>query len=99
MLLSYARDKPAPSPEQIYEWSEGNIIYACKQYVKDFQYKGKQVNVSQLKNQFVYPGLALALSIGKFKEVNHSIFEIAAKTLTQIISNEDMRNGRCVKDF
>jgi len=47
--------------------------------IKDFiDEEGNTVNVSVLKSSYVYPGLALAISLGKFKRIDFNIFSECA---------------------
>ena len=51
------------------------MIHTSKQMARDFyDEKGRFVNISVLKSSYVYPGLALAISLGKFKRIDYNIF-------------------------
>jgi len=79
--------------KQAYEWSGGNVIFASGSPSSPVFYDGTTFIPGQGNNAYVFPGIGLgALACGA-KLLTDDIFLIAAKTLSNLVSENDLNNG------
>jgi malate dehydrogenase (oxaloacetate-decarboxylating)(NADP+) len=79
--------------KQAYEWSGGNVIFASGSPSSPVLYDGITFIPGQGNNAYVFPGIGLgALACGA-KLLTDDIFLIAAKTLSNLVSEGDLNNG------
>jgi len=79
--------------KQAYEWSGGNVIFASGSPSSPVFYDGTTFIPGQGSNAYVFPGIGLgALACGA-KLLTDDIFLIAAKTLSNLVSENDLNNG------
>ncbi|MEE9574920.1 MAG: NAD-dependent malic enzyme [Gammaproteobacteria bacterium] len=91
--LSNPTSRAECTAEQAYEWSGGNIIFASGSPFSPVIYDGITFIPGQGNNAYVFPGIGLgALACGA-KLLTDDIFLIAAKTLSDLVSEDDLNNG------
>lgn len=79
--------------KQAYEWSGGNVIFASGSPSSPVLFDGITFIPGQGNNAYVFPGIGLgALACGA-KLLTDDIFLIAAKTLSNLVSENDLNNG------
>lgn len=79
--------------EQAYTWSRGKAIFASGSPFFSVEYAGVKFVPGQGNNAYVFPGIGLgALSCGA-KLLTDEIFLVAAKTLSDLVSEDDLNQG------
>ncbi len=59
--------------------------------MKDVTLEGKNIAVNTMKTSFVYPGLAMGVSLGGIRNIKHSLFMTVARSLTSLIPVNDLK--------
>jgi malate dehydrogenase (oxaloacetate-decarboxylating)(NADP+) len=91
--LSNPTDKAECTAQQAYEWSKGKAIFASGSPFKAVNYEGKIFRSGQGNNAYIFPGVGLGAVISKAKLIRDDSFLTAARTLAQIVSQEDIDLG------
>ncbi|KAF4734497.1 Malic enzyme [Perkinsus olseni] len=91
--LSNPTPKAEATPEQLYTWTDGEAWVATGSPFKPVSYNGKMYTPGQGNNMYIFPGVGLAAIVGKFKTIPDSMFYLAAKTLSEKVTEEDLASG------
>ncbi len=97
--LSNPTSKSECTPTQAYEWTDGNVVYASGSPFDPIKYKGKTYATGQGNNMYVFPGVGLGAVICQATKITDSMFYIAAKTLANLVKEEDLKKGRVYPDL
>lgn len=68
-------------PEQIIEWTDGQVIIATGSPFKPIEYKGKTYPVAQCNNSYIFPGIGLGVLAVKAQRISDDMLRIASETL------------------
>ncbi|PWJ43412.1 NAD-dependent malic enzyme [Sediminitomix flava] len=91
--LSNPTSKAECTAEQAYEWSDGKAIFASGSPFDMVNYKGQEFKPGQGNNAYVFPGIGLGAIICNAKNIPDELFLVAAKTLSDLVSDEDIDAG------
>ena len=97
--LSNPTSKSECTPTQAYEWTDGNVVYASGSPFDPITYKGKTYTTGQGNNMYIFPGVGLGTVVCQATKITDSMFYIAAKTLANLVKEEDLRKGRVYPDL
>ncbi|HZU11016.1 MAG TPA: NAD-dependent malic enzyme [Pseudacidobacterium sp.] len=79
--LSNPTSRSEATPQQLLEWTEGRAIIGTGSPFPPVQIRGKQINIDQTNNSYIFPGLALGLIASRAKRVSDGMIMAAAKAL------------------
>lgn len=79
--LSNPTSRVEALPEDIIEWTEGNVIIATGSPFAPVMYKGHRHIISQCNNSYIFPGLGLGVLLSNAKRVTENMFLAASKVL------------------
>ncbi len=97
--LSNPTSKTECTPTQAYEWTDGNVVYASGSPFDPIKYKGKTYTTGQGNNMYIFPGVGLGAVVCEATKITDSMFYIAAKTLADLVKEEDLKKGRVYPDL
>jgi len=91
--LSNPTDRAECTAADAYEWSKGKAVFASGSPFRPIEYNGQVFKPGQGNNAYIFPGVGLAALISKAKSLPDDLFLLAAKTLANIVSQEDIDRG------
>jgi malate dehydrogenase (oxaloacetate-decarboxylating)(NADP+) len=80
--------------EQAYTWSNGRAIFASGSPFDPVTYNGQTFVPGQGNNSYIFPGVGLGVVVSMARHVTDEMFMAAAKTLAEIVTEEDLAQGR-----
>ncbi|PCJ30117.1 MAG: NAD-dependent malic enzyme [Gammaproteobacteria bacterium] len=69
------------TPEQVIEWTDGNVIVATGSPFDPVEYKGKTFNISQCNNSYIFPGIGLGVLAVNANFITDEMLMVASETL------------------
>ncbi len=91
--LSNPTSRAECTAEQAYTWSKGKAIFASGSPFPAFEYEGVKFEPGQGNNAYVFPGIGLGALACNAKLMTNETFLIAAKTLSELVTDDDLNNG------
>jgi malate dehydrogenase (oxaloacetate-decarboxylating) len=71
------------TPEQVINWTEGEVIVATGSPFKPVEYKGKTFPIVQCNNSYIFPGLGLGIVSANISRVTDEMLMVASETLAK----------------
>jgi malic enzyme len=81
------------TPEEILEWTKGTAIVASGSPFAPVDYEGRTIHIGQGNNVYIFPGVGLGAVVCGAKRVTDEMFAVAAETLADMVSQEDLDEG------
>ena len=97
--LSNPTSKSECTAEQAYRWTKGKVIFASGSPFDPVRYKGKIYIPGQGNNMFIFPGVGLGAALCQSSKVTDAMFYTAAKTLADMVSDEELELGTVYPDL
>lgn len=69
------------TPEQVIEWTEGDVIVATGSPFKPVNFNGKQHLITQCNNSYIFPGIGLGVIAVKAQLISDDMLRAASETL------------------
>lgn len=88
--LSNPTTKSECTAEQAYKWTNGKAIFASGSPFDPVRLKGKIYVPGQGNNMFIFPGVGLGAALCRSKKVTDAMFYAAAKTLAELVTEEEL---------
>ena len=79
--------------EQAYSFTQGRAIFASGSPFPPVNYQGKVFVPGQSNNAYIFPGVGLGVTACRVKRVTDEMFFVAAKTLAEKVTKEDLEKG------
>lgn len=68
-------------PEQVIEWTEGEVIIATGSPFKPVEYEGKMFHIAQCNNSYIFPGIGLGVIASKARLISDEMLMAASNAL------------------
>jgi len=88
--LSNPTTKAECTAQQAYKWTKGKVIFASGSPFDPVRMGGKIFVPGQGNNMFIFPGVGLGASVCQAKKVTDAMFYMAAKTLAEMVTEEEL---------
>lgn len=80
-------------PEQIIEWTGGDVIVATGSPFAPIEYAGKTYHIAQCNNAYIFPGVGLGVIASKSRRVTDEMLSVASHTLAEASPLATTGNG------
>jgi malic enzyme len=94
MPLSNPTSQAEATPEDLMRWTDGRALVATGSPFPPVRAGGREVQVGQANNVFVFPAIGLAAIAGAVSEVSEGMFAAAARALAGRVRDADLDGGR-----
>lgn len=91
--LSNPTSRAECTAEQAYSWSQGRAFFSSGSPFKPVDFNGKTLRPGQGNNAYIFPGVGLGVVASGATRITDNMFLIAAKTLADMVSDEDLEAG------
>jgi malate dehydrogenase (oxaloacetate-decarboxylating) len=68
-------------PEQVIEWTDGNVVIATGSPFQPVEYKGKVYPIIQCNNSYIFPGIGLGVIAAKARLISDEMLMAASNAL------------------
>ena len=92
--LSNPTSKSECTAEEAYTYSNGRAIFASGSPFPSFKLYGMTYNPGQGNNSYIFPGVGLGVVVAGARHVTNEMFQAAARTLAEQVTDEDLAAGR-----
>jgi len=71
------------TPEQVIQWTEGQVIVATGSPFSPVEYQGKSFAIAQCNNSYIFPGLGLGIVAANINRITDEMLIVASETLAK----------------
>lgn len=97
--LSNPTSRAEATPEDILRWSDGKALVATGSPFDPVKFNGRQIEISQCNNAYIFPGVGLGIVAGKIPRVTDSMMLAAAMALSELAPAKKGGEGRLLPEL
>jgi malate dehydrogenase (oxaloacetate-decarboxylating) len=97
--LSNPTSRAEAVPEDLLNWSAGNALIATGSPFDPVTINGKEFNIAQCNNSYIFPGVGLAVVAGQAKRVTNQMMMAAALALSDLAPAVKTGEGRLLPEL
>ncbi|MCP4989700.1 MAG: NAD-dependent malic enzyme [Colwellia sp.] len=71
------------TPNQVVNWTKGQVIIATGSPFEPVEYEGKTFPIAQCNNSYVFPGIGLGVVAANISRITDDMLQVASETLAQ----------------
>lgn len=71
------------TPQQVIEWTDGQVIVATGSPFKPVEYKGKTYPIAQCNNSYIFPGIGLGVIVAKASLISDEMLLASSAALAE----------------
>ncbi|TRX53980.1 NAD-dependent malic enzyme [Thalassomonas sp. M1454] len=79
--LSNPSKQVEATPEQVINWTKGNVVIATGSPFEPVEYNGETFNIVQCNNSYIFPGIGLGVLAANIKYISDEMLMVASETL------------------
>lgn len=87
------------TPEQVINWTDGDVIIATGSPFAPVSYNGKQYAIAQCNNSYIFPGIGLGVIASKARLISDEMLREASKTLAAASPRANTGSGGLLPAF
>lgn len=87
------------TPEQVINWTEGNVIIATGSPFTPVTYNGRLYPIAQCNNSYIFPGIGLGVIASKARLISDEMLREASKTLAAASPKANSGEGGLLPAF
>lgn len=72
------------TPEQVIQWTQGQVIIATGSPFSPIQYQGKTYPIAQCNNSYIFPGIGLGVVAANINRITDEMLMVASETLAAV---------------
>jgi malate dehydrogenase (oxaloacetate-decarboxylating) len=81
--LSNPSKQVEATPEQVIEWTDGQVIIATGSPFKPVEYNGKVYPIAQCNNSYIFPGIGLGVIVAEASLISDAMLMVTSATLAE----------------
>ena len=93
MPLSNPTSRSECSAKEAINWSDGRALVATGSPFADVEHAGTRHVIGQGNNVFIFPGVGMGALVSGLREIDDSVFLVAARALADFVSPERLAQG------
>ena len=97
--LSNPTSRAEATPQDLLTWTEGRALVATGSPFDPITISGRQIDIAQCNNSYVFPGIGLAVVAGKATRVTDSMMMAAAIALSELAPAMSSGEGRLLPEL
>ena len=92
--LSNPTSRAEAIPQNVLEWSDGRALMATGSPFGPVNINGRQIEIAQCNNAYIFPGIGLAVVVGNIKRITDDMMMAAALALSELSPAVQKGEGR-----
>lgn len=97
--LSNPTSKSECTPADVYRVTKGKGLFAAGSPFDPIVGEYGTMYTSQSNNMYIFPGVGLGALVSKAHKINFKMFFAASKALSDLVSDEELKNGKLLPDM
>lgn len=97
--LSNPTSRVEATPDDLLKWTEGAALIATGSPFDPILINGREIDIAQCNNSYIFPGMGLAVVAGKAKRVTDEMMMAAAMALSELAPAVETGEGRLLPEL
>ncbi|WP_133128400.1 NAD-dependent malic enzyme [Legionella nagasakiensis] len=97
--LSNPTSRAEATPHDLLYWTDGKALVATGSPFDAVNINGREINIAQCNNSYIFPGVGLAVVAGKAKRVTNRMMMAAAMALSELAPAMQTGEGRLLPEL